>query len=102
MTESSGTRTSIMCGCEHPCRRLAFGSRKHPLTGVTRLRTGVDFGAPRGAQVLAARQGRVVFDALTKAYGNRIVTGHGTLSGKRLQTYGGYSTDPMPWLASGG
>lgn len=63
-----------------------YGSRQHPLTGVTKLHTGVDFGAPQGAQVYAARQGRVVFAALTRAYGNRIVIDHGTIEGKRLET----------------
>jgi murein DD-endopeptidase MepM/ murein hydrolase activator NlpD len=63
-----------------------FGSREHPLTGVTKLHTGVDFAAPQGAQVVAARQGRVVFAALTSAYGNRIVIDHGTIQGKRVET----------------
>ncbi len=63
-----------------------YGSRQHPLTGVTKLHTGVDFGAPQGAEVLAARQGQVVFAAMTRAYGNRIVIDHGTIEGKRLET----------------
>ncbi|MHC3467944.1 M23 family metallopeptidase [Streptomyces sp. 7R007] len=63
-----------------------FGSRKHPLTGVTKLHTGVDFGAPAGAQVSAARAGRVEFAGMTTAYGNRVVIDHGTLDGKRLET----------------
>lgn len=63
-----------------------FGSREHPLTGVTKLHTGVDFAAPQGAQVVAARRGRVVFAALTSAYGNRIVIDHGTIQGKRVET----------------
>ncbi|MET8164491.1 M23 family metallopeptidase [Streptomyces sp. NPDC005329] len=63
-----------------------FGSREHPLTGVTKLHTGVDFGAPQGAQVSAARAGTVVFAAMTTAYGNRVVVDHGTIEGKRLQT----------------
>nr|WP_314223998.1 M23 family metallopeptidase [Streptomyces sp. DSM 40713] len=63
-----------------------YGSRQHPLTGVTKLHTGVDFGAPRGAQVSAARAGTVVFAAMTTAYGNRVVVDHGTIDGKRLQT----------------
>ncbi|MFE6821751.1 M23 family metallopeptidase [Streptomyces sp. NPDC057690] len=63
-----------------------YGSRQHPLTGVTKLHTGVDFGAPQGAQVSAARAGTVVFAAMTSAYGNRIVVDHGTIEGKRLQT----------------
>ncbi|MGC9438347.1 M23 family metallopeptidase [Streptomyces sp. WG5] len=63
-----------------------YGSREHPLTGVTKLHTGVDFAAPQGAQVAAARKGRVVFAAPTNAYGNRIVIDHGTIEGKRLET----------------
>ncbi|MGV9940642.1 M23 family metallopeptidase [Streptomyces sp. NPDC003401] len=63
-----------------------YGSREHPLTGVTKLHTGVDFGAPQGAQVSAARDGTVVFAAMTKAYGNRVVVDHGTVDGKRLET----------------
>jgi murein DD-endopeptidase MepM/ murein hydrolase activator NlpD len=53
---------------------------------VTKLHTGVDFGAPQGAQVAAARDGRVVFAAMTRAYGNRVVVDHGTIDGKRLET----------------
>ncbi|WP_329416127.1 M23 family metallopeptidase [Streptomyces sp. NBC_00704] len=63
-----------------------YGSRTHPLTGVTKLHTGVDFGAPRGARASAARDGRVVFAAMTKAYGNRVVVDHGLIDGKRLET----------------
>ncbi|MFF3846622.1 M23 family metallopeptidase [Streptomyces sp. NPDC002328] len=63
-----------------------YGSRQHPLTGVTKLHTGVDFAAPQGAPVTAARDGRVVFAAMTKAYGNRVVVDHGTIEGKRLET----------------
>nr|WP_313896826.1 M23 family metallopeptidase [Streptomyces sp. GC420] len=63
-----------------------FGSREHPLTGVTKLHTGVDFAAPQGAPVSAARQGRVVFAGMTRAYGNRVVIDHGTIGGRRLET----------------
>ncbi|MGN9815405.1 M23 family metallopeptidase [Streptomyces sp. SD11] len=63
-----------------------YGSREHPLTGVTKLHTGVDFASPQGAQVSAASKGQVVFAAMTKAYGYRVVIDHGTIDGKRLQT----------------
>ncbi|WP_079194995.1 M23 family metallopeptidase [Streptomyces sp. CB02400] len=63
-----------------------FGSRAHPLTGVTKLHTGVDFGAPQGAQVSASWEGRVEFAGLTSAYGYRVVIDHGTVDGKRLET----------------
>ncbi|WP_235882218.1 M23 family metallopeptidase [Streptomyces apricus] len=63
-----------------------FGSRQHPLTGVTKLHTGIDFASPQGSQVSAASKGRVVFAAMTSAYGNRVVIDHGTIDGKRLET----------------
>lgn len=63
-----------------------FGTRVHPLTHVTKLHTGVDFPAPQGSPVMAAREGTVVFAAPTKAYGNRIVVDHGTISGAHVQT----------------
>ncbi|WP_318216143.1 M23 family metallopeptidase [Streptomyces sp. SCL15-6] len=63
-----------------------FGSRVHPLTKVTKLHTGVDFGAPQGARVSAAREGRVEFAGMTSAYGYRVVIDHGTIDGRRLET----------------
>ncbi|MGX1298773.1 murein DD-endopeptidase MepM/ murein hydrolase activator NlpD [Streptomyces albogriseolus] len=63
-----------------------FGSRRHPLTGVTKLHTGVDFDAPQGAQVSAAWGGVVEFAGMTPAYGYRVVIDHGAVDGKRLQT----------------
>ncbi|WP_308013344.1 M23 family metallopeptidase [Streptomyces beigongshangae] len=63
-----------------------FGSRRHPLTGVTKLHTGIDFASPQGSQVSAASKGRVVFAATTAAYGNRVVVDHGTIDGRRLET----------------
>ncbi|MFD6153312.1 M23 family metallopeptidase [Streptomyces sp. NPDC060243] len=63
-----------------------YGTREHPLTHVTKLHTGVDFPAAQGTPVTAAREGTVVFAALTKAYGNRIVVDHGTISGAHVQT----------------
>ncbi|KEG44257.1 peptidase [Streptomyces griseorubens] len=75
---------------QHPVVTLSvtspFGSRKHPLTGVTKLHTGVDFDAPQGAQVSAAWGGVVEFAGMTPAYGYRVVIDHGTIQGKRLQT----------------
>ncbi|MGW7416631.1 M23 family metallopeptidase [Streptomyces sp. NPDC054863] len=63
-----------------------YGTREHPLTGVTKLHTGVDFAAGRGTPATAAWQGTVVFAGPTKAYGNRVVIDHGSVEGKRLQT----------------
>jgi murein DD-endopeptidase MepM/ murein hydrolase activator NlpD len=64
----------------------AYGSRKHPLSGVTKLHTGVDFPGDEGVPVHAAGAGTVVFAASTKAYGNRVVIDHGVVDGRRLET----------------
>lgn len=64
----------------------AYGTRTHPLSGVTKLHTGVDFPGAQGTPVTAAGQGTVVFAGLTKAYGNRVVVDHGAVDGARLQT----------------
>ncbi|MFE1151058.1 M23 family metallopeptidase [Streptomyces albidoflavus] len=63
-----------------------FGTRQHPLSGVTKLHTGVDFPAPQGTPVTATAPGTVVFAGLTRAYGNRVVVDHGEADGRRLQT----------------
>lgn len=84
---SGGTMSAIL---SPPVAALTvtspFGSREHPLTGVTKLHTGLDFAAPQGAPVSAAREGRVEFAGTTSAYGNRVVIDHGTIDGERLQT----------------
>ncbi|MET7457862.1 M23 family metallopeptidase [Streptomyces sp. NPDC005574] len=89
-TSGGGTATATGGVLVAPLNALTvtspFGSRVHPLTGVTKLHTGVDFAAAQGTRVTAAAPGRVVFAALTKAYGNRVVVDHGTVGGRRLET----------------
>lgn len=87
----TGTGTGSSGSLQPPLRTpltitSPYGSREHPLTGVTKLHTGVDFAAGEGTPVTAAWQGTVTFAGLTKAYGNRVVVDHGSVGGKRLQT----------------
>ena len=49
-----------------------YGMRTHPITGIYKLHTGVDLGAPMGANFVAANDGVV-----TKAYGNMVIIDHG-------------------------
>lgn len=53
-----------------------FGMRDHPSTGRRSLHTGVDFGAPCGADVSAAGPGTVVGIERSGAYGLRVVVRH--------------------------
>ena len=54
-----------------------FGMRVHPITGVYKLHTGMDVGAPIGANFVAANSGIVVKAEYNRAYGNMVMINHG-------------------------
>ncbi len=54
-----------------------FGMRTHPITGIYKLHTGVDIGAPRGAEFIAANDGVVTYAGWNGAYGNMVIVDHG-------------------------
>jgi len=63
-----------------------FGMRLHPITGVRKLHTGTDFGAPCGTPIRAARAGSVLAAEFNTAYGWRTVLSHGVVGGVLLTT----------------
>ena len=54
-----------------------FGMRTHPITGIYKLHSGMDIGAPYGANFLAANDGVVVKAGYNSAYGNMVMIDHG-------------------------
>ena len=54
-----------------------YGMRVHPITGVYKLHTGVDVGAPMGANFVAANDGIVIKAGYNGAYGNMVIIDHG-------------------------
>ena len=54
-----------------------YGMRTHPITGVYKLHTGVDIGAPMGASFVAANDGIVTKAGYNGAYGNMVIIDHG-------------------------
>lgn len=54
-----------------------YGMRTHPITGVYKLHTGVDIGAPMGAEFVAANAGTVTKAEYNVAYGNMVIIDHG-------------------------
>lgn len=54
-----------------------FGYRRHPIFGIRRLHTGQDIAAPRGAPVLAAADGRVMYTGWFGGYGKIVILDHG-------------------------
>lgn len=55
----------------------AFGMRLHPILHVYKLHTGIDIGAPMGANFIAAADGVVVKAGYNEAYGNMVLIDHG-------------------------
>ena len=54
-----------------------YGMRTHPITGVYKLHTGVDIGAPMGTDFIAANDGTVTKASYNGAYGNMVIIDHG-------------------------
>lgn len=54
-----------------------FGMRTHPITGVFKLHTGVDIGAPMGVNFISANDGIVTYAGWNTAYGNMVIIDHG-------------------------
>lgn len=54
-----------------------YGMRVHPITGVYKLHTGVDIGAPQGVNFIAANDGIVTKATYNTAYGNMVIIDHG-------------------------
>ncbi len=55
----------------------AFGNRKHPITHVYKMHTGIDIGAGYGTSIYAAAKGKVIVAGWDTAYGNCIIIDHG-------------------------
>ncbi len=54
-----------------------FGMRLHPILHVYKLHTGIDIGAPLGANFIAASNGVVIKAGKNSAYGNMVIIDHG-------------------------
>lgn len=54
-----------------------YAMRVHPITGQYKLHTGVDIGAPEGADFIAVNDGIVTKAGFNTAYGNMVIIDHG-------------------------
>lgn len=54
-----------------------YGMRLHPILKVYRSHSGLDIGAPMGADIIAANDGVVIKSTYMSAYGNVIMIDHG-------------------------
>jgi len=53
-----------------------YGYRRQPVTGLSRFHGGVDFAAPRGTNVTAAREGSVEEVGVDPIFGNYVLLSH--------------------------
>ena len=54
-----------------------YGIRFHPILHIYKIHTGIDIGAPTGANFVAASDGIVIKAGFNSAYGNMVVIDHG-------------------------
>lgn len=76
------TQTTGSGSMQWPCPSTryitsAFGTREHPIQGVTKMHNGIDIGASHGAAIVAADSGTVLFSGNSSSYGKYIVISHG-------------------------
>jgi murein DD-endopeptidase MepM/ murein hydrolase activator NlpD len=63
----------------------AFGRRRHPVLGYTRMHKGLDFAAPSGTPIYAAGNGKVDYAGRNSGYGNFVRIRH---NGNYATAYG--------------
>lgn len=56
---------------------FTLAGRMHPILGYMRAHTGVDYAAPSGTPIVAAGDGKVLFEGWKGGYGNCIIVDHG-------------------------
>lgn len=82
-----------------------FGMRIDPIKRTWRLHSGIDFGAPCGAPIMAAHAGVVSSVAWHPSYGHRLLLDHPASQGERLTTAynhaAGYSVRPGQHVEAG-
>lgn len=54
-----------------------YGYRIHPIYGVNKMHTGIDYAASQGTPVVSVKSGTVILRQYNSSYGNYIIVDHG-------------------------
>jgi murein DD-endopeptidase MepM/ murein hydrolase activator NlpD len=79
--EASGVGRESSSGFRMPVQGRVtsnFGYRTHPILGYRRMHTGMDFGAPHGAPIVATAAGHVASAGWYGGYGRTVQINHGS------------------------
>jgi hypothetical protein len=77
-----------------------YGMRLHPITGIYKLHSGVDFAAPSGTPIFAAADGRVASAGPSAGNGNLILIEH-TVAGQTVATGYAHMTEASIMVRAG-
>ncbi len=73
-----------------------YGSRLHPIQGVTKNHDGIDIGGSTGHPVYAAQDGIVIYSGWLGGYGNAIMVDHGSNEeGVKIVTLYGHGSETL-------
>lgn len=80
----------------------AFGWRQHPILGIGKFHTGIDFGVDEGVPVVAAYSGQVAIADWLGGYGLTVVLQHATKSKETLYAHlSELFVQPGEWVEQG-
>lgn len=68
-----------------------FGYRIHPITGESKLHSGIDMAGPMGTPIYAAADGEVIAAGPASGFGNYVVIDH-NINGQKYSTVYGHMT----------
>jgi len=63
-----------------------FGSRKHPIFGITTFHSGIDINGRNNSPIIASNSGKVIYAGWFQGYGKTIIINHGKMNGAKLST----------------
>ncbi|MBQ5707420.1 MAG: M23 family metallopeptidase, partial [Peptococcaceae bacterium] len=78
-----------------------YGYRIHPIQKVKKMHTGIDVGAKKGTDIVAAAGGKVIMAKYYGGYGNCIIVDHGGGMSTLYAHMSAYVAKEGDWVSQG-